>query len=164
MKLLKKKVFTLFGRAVPVWLILLFAVTVVAAAFLLTLQGDVVMQARSGPQGTFTLEECRIDAGAGQIDTCTLAGDQFTVEASGLDDSSIIYTAVVYHNDGTVLQHFDTSLPDPLPAGVSDVTLTNGTRDIAGGLGFTTYMFIYLADIQPGQLIDSFQFQYEVSE
>jgi len=163
------KTVKIFKRSIPLWIVVVTLLTITgiaAAVFLNILAGDVQMQARTGPVGVFRFIECRIEAGAGTMDSAELVDHSLTAAASGLDDTSQIYCAVGYTADaGGVSQTLTVQLPDPLPDAISEVSMTNGTGTVfSPGLEKVIYMIIHLENLTPSELVDDFQFEYQFSE
>ena len=163
--MLKKKI-RIFKWSLPVWsLLALFIVGVAAAAFLTAITGNVSMSATGSLDIVFDAEACGVTAGMGQIDTCTLVDGVATIDASGLNNDSIVLFTVYVENFDVASGFLNLSIPDPASIdGVSEITTSYPAGcEIPTGFRGPLNMFIYLADLLPNQTVDTVTFQYGFS-
>lgn len=162
----------IFKKSSVIWVVVasLFVVGIAYGAFLFLTQAQMSFSAQAGPQGTWTINECRIEEispvipGEGQIDQCEFVGADIVVGASELDNTSDVYVSFEYNNDGTVPQTLTTLLPSPLPDGVASVTEvgTNGTRSPATPVN--SILIFHMDDLVAGQVVAPFTVSFEIAE
>ena len=164
MKFLRRKV-SIFGKAIPISLILLFITAVTALAIFLNIYvASVEITAMSGPDGTLELTSCTIAPGPGTMDTAVLVGQDVTIAASGLANSSVIKCIFKYTpNNGDHLYTY--TPPDPLPAGLA-AFLSNIPNDtvIAQDVPVSWTITMNFADLQPSQVMDVFEFSLNFAD
>jgi len=156
----------LFGKSIPVTFLLLVLVTAVAVAVFLNIYISTVnISAMPGPDGDLTLTSCTIKGTApGTIDTAVLAGQNVTITASGLDNSSDIACVFSYTpNNGDHLYTY--TLPDPMPAGLSALT-SNIVQDAVflQGVPLAWTIELDFGDLQPAQIMDEFTFSLNFAD
>ena len=158
MKFFRRKV-SIFGKAIPITVILLLIVTVVVAgAFFLQLRTEAQHKAR-GIAGSFSVPECNVSGSGWTITECELD----SVIATGLDDDSTITWGVVLDPDPDNAQtvHFT---PDALPAGVTSIDCflndlgahCDGVTLLPGHGSEQIYITITVGDLVPDQVVDPF--------
>ena len=164
---MKRKV-KIFGKSIPLSVLLLVLVVSVAAAVFSALYSATInVTSGSGPTGSLSALECSMLSRAGAmvrvIKTCEITGSEITINASGLDDDSGILVHLRYSADTDQILTF--TCPDPLPAGLSSCSAdpTTGQSFPAGSPNqINTTLLFY--DLTPGQVVEEFVFSLEFNE
>lgn len=161
---LKRKV-RIFGRAVPVSVLLLALTAAVAlAVFMNIYTATVTVTVLPGPQGTLELmpSGCEVVLGSGS-GSGVLTGQDLAVTGTGIDNDTTILCTLRYTADTDQYFYFDP--PAPLPAGISEIyTQFPDGEAFNSGAAKQFYVGIRFYDLTAGQVVDPFEIGLQFSE
>ncbi len=158
----RKKV-KLFGRSIPVTVILLVLVTAVALAVFMNIYlGSINISAAGAPDGVLVMDDCQIING-GEVPFCVLSDNTIHVTGNGLQPESEITTSFTY--TPTSDQYFTFTPPDPMPAGLSEIisSLANGSL-LSADVPQVFDVVMKFETLQPGEIMPEYNWALQFSE